>query len=88
MHEESGNADRAAKNNLSSFTFDKRIVRYVLMADPACGNIFKRQEVDKILQADCLAHIRHKTVKQTIVTSLKTGKAHSVVFTQFIEKIE
>ena len=88
MHKESRNANRAAKNNLPSFTFNKRIVRYVFMADLACGNIFECQEIDKILQVDCLAHIRHEAVKQTVVASLKTGKTHIVVFTQFIEKVE
>jgi len=88
MHEESGNANRAAKNNLPSFTFNKRIVRYVFMADLACGNIFECQQVDKILQVNCLAHVQRKAVKQTVVASLKTGKPHIVKFAQLIEKVE
>ncbi len=63
MNKESGNADGAAKNDLPSFAFRKRIVRDVFMADPACGNIFEGQKIDEILQIDGRPHIRHKAVE-------------------------
>ncbi len=57
------------------------------MMDLAGGYVFKRQQIEKILQIDGESHIRNKTVEYAVVTPFKTGKSHEVKFTQFVKKV-